>query len=103
MSVNFQWAFQLKQTKFKSHFVVLNARGLHTRPSTEIVKCLTKFKSDVSLKYRSTKVNGRSLMGILMLAAERGSKIEVTASGDDAEEAVNALVLLAQNQFYIKY
>lgn len=76
---------------------------MHTRPSTEIVKCLTKFKSDVFLKYKSTNVNGRSLMGILMLAAERGSRIEVSASGVDAEEAVNALLILAKNQFYIDY
>ena len=93
----------MKDTKFKSHFIVLNARGLHTRPSTEIVKCLTKFKSDVALKYKTTRVNGRSLMGILMLAAERGSRIEVSAMGDDAEQAVNAMLLLAKNQFYIKY
>lgn len=93
----------MTENKFKSFFIIQNARGLHTRPSTEIVKCLTKYKSEVQLRYKTTHVNGRSLMGILMLAAEKGSKIEVSAIGVDAEEAVNALILLAQNQFYIKY
>lgn len=89
--------------KYKGSFTVQNARGLHTRPSTEIVKCLTRFKSDVILKYKSIKVNGRSLMGILMLAAEKGARIEVNAQGDDAEEAVLALQTLAREQFHIKY
>ena len=93
----------MEKATYNNYFIVLNARGLHTRPSTEIVKCLTKFKSEVALKYKSTKVNGRSLMGILMLAAEKGSRIEVFATGDDAEEAVSALLLLAKNQFYINY
>lgn len=89
--------------KYKGSFTVQNVRGLHTRPSTEIVKCLTRFKSEVILKYKSIKVNGRSLMGILMLAAEKGARIEVNAQGDDAEEAVLALQTLAKEQFHIKY
>lgn len=89
--------------KHKGSFTVQNARGLHTRPSTEIVKCLTRFKSDVTLKYKSLKVNGRSLMGVLMLAAEKGARIEVQAQGEDAEEAVFALLNLANQQFHINY
>lgn len=89
--------------KHKGSFTVQNARGLHTRPSTEIVKCLTRFKSDVTLKYKSLKVNGRSLMGVLMLAAEKGARIEVQAQGEDAEEAVFALLSLANQQFHINY
>jgi phosphocarrier protein HPr len=63
--------------EFTGQFTVLNDRGLHTRPSTEIVKAVSHFKCDVTLKYKSIEVNARSLLGVLMLAAERGAKILV--------------------------
>jgi len=84
-------------------FVVKNDRGLHTRPSTEIVKCASLFKSQITLTYKKTTVNARSILGILMLAAEKGSRIKVTAKGPDAEEAVKAFKELAANLFHIKY
>lgn len=84
-------------------FVVLNDKGLHTRPSTELVKCAAGFNSQVSLSYRNYLVNAKSLLGILMLAAERGAKIAVEAVGDDAEAAIAAILDLAKNRFNIKY
>ena len=87
----------------KGSFKVKNDRGLHTRPSTEIVKCATSFRSDIKLTYQKTETNAKSLLGILMLAAEKGAKIKIVATGDDAEEAVNALLALAQNNFNIQY
>jgi len=84
-------------------FKIKNAKGLHTRPSTEIVKCATRFKSQISLTYRKTTVNARSLLGILMLAAEKGAKITVTASGEDALQAAEAMAELASQQFHMKY
>lgn len=93
-----------KQTPaVKDTFTVLNDRGLHTRPSTEIVKCLARFKCDISLTYKKTTVNARSLLGILMLAAERGSKIGIIARGSDAKEAVSALMALANDSFHMTY
>lgn len=92
-----------KINKVSRYFIIMNDRGLHTRPSTEIVKCVTPFKADVVLTYKKTSVNARSLLGILMLAAEKGAKIKVTAVGDDAEEVVEALLKLANNSFNIKY
>lgn len=89
--------------KMKAVFVVLNDKGLHTRPSTELVKCAARFSSRISLSYRNYVVNGKSLLGILMLAAERGAKIAVEAVGEDAEQAVAAILNLAQNRFNIKY
>jgi phosphocarrier protein HPr len=89
--------------KFKSVFTVRNDRGLHTRPSTEIVKCASSFKSEIHLIHHRTHVNAKSLLGILMLAATKGSKIKVEAEGVDAEEAVSTLVSLANNSFNIKY
>ncbi len=84
-------------------FVVKNDKGLHTRPSTELVKCAAGFSCRVCLFYRNYTVNAKSLLGILMLAAERGSKIRVEASGDDAQEAVDSILKLAQNKFNISY
>ena len=87
----------------KGFFIVANDKGLHTRPSTELVKCATKFQSSVTLTYQNITVNAKSLLGILTLAAARGSKIEVEANGDDAEIAVEKIQELARNKFYIHY
>ena len=89
--------------KVKSSFVVMNEKGLHTRPSTELVKCASSFKAQVSLVYQNSKVNAKSLLGILMLAASRGSKIKVEAEGEDAELAITSILNLAKNKFNIKY
>lgn len=93
----------LKKSQATGTFTVINDRGLHTRPSTEIVKCATSFKADVRLVYQKMEVNAKSLLGILMLAAAKGAKIAITAFGEDAEEAVASLIELAQNQFNMPY
>lgn len=89
--------------KTKASFVVLNKKGLHTRPSTELVKCATNFNAQVRLSYRNYVVSAKSILGILMLAAEMGAKVRVEAIGEDADLAVAAIVKLAKNQFNIKY
>ena len=89
--------------KVKGSFSIGNDRGLHTRPSMEIVKCATGFKSEISLTYQGNQVNAKSILGILMLAAGKGAKIQIEAIGEDAEEAVSVLVKLARNNFNIKY
>lgn len=93
----------LKKEKAKGCFVVGNDRGLHTRPSTEIVKCATSFRSEVRLAYQKNQVNAKSILGVLMLAAAKGAKITVEATGDDAHEAVSSIISLARNNFNIKY
>ena len=94
----------LKKTgKVKKSFVIINEKGLHTRPATELVKCATKFRADIKLSFQDLTINAKSLLGILMLAAARGAKIRIEAEGEDAEEAVNAIVELAKEKFYIKY
>jgi phosphocarrier protein HPr len=93
----------LIKKRIKGKFVVSNDRGLHTRPSTELVKCASAFKSQVYLIYHKHAVNAKSLLGVLMLAASKGSRIGVEAEGDDAEEAVESILDLAKNKFYIKY
>lgn len=89
--------------KSKGSFIVINEKGLHTRPSTELVKCAASFKSQVTLIYQNLTVNGKSLLGILMLAASRGAKINIEAVGEDAEAAVQSILNLARNKFNIKY
>jgi len=92
-----------KNSESKGVFVVRNDRGLHTRPCTELVKCATSFQSDLFLCYQKHRVNAKSILGILMLAATKGAKIKIHAEGSDSEEAVESIIRLAQNNFYIKY
>jgi len=93
----------MARRKIKDSFIVMNDKGLHTRPSTELVKCAATFKSQVMLSYQNITVNAKSLLGILMLAAVRGSRIIIEATGEDAEEAVKSIVGLARNKFNIRY
>ncbi len=89
--------------KVQGVFVVLNEKGLHTRPSTELVKCAMHFRAQISLSYQDYVVNAKSILGILMLAAERGSQIVVEAIGDDADSAIAAILKLAENKFHLHY
>ena len=84
-------------------FTVINDKGLHTRPSTELVKCASCFRSQIRLHYHSLEVDAKSLLDILILGAAKGSKIEIIATGDDAAEAVDAILQLANRKFHINY
>jgi phosphocarrier protein HPr len=87
----------------KKFFIVKNDKGLHTRPATEIVKCLAKFKSNITLQYGELTVNAKSLLGVMMLAAECGAKVNVEVTGEDAKECLKTLLELAEQKFYMKY
>ena len=78
---------------------ILNKNGLHARPAAEIVKILARYQSDVTIIREGTEVNGKSIMGVMMLAAECGSTLILRAEGSDAEEALDALSVLIQNKF----
>lgn len=93
----------LEEGVAKGVFTVLNDRGLHTRPATELVRCARKFRAEISLVHKKLKVNAKSILGILLLAAPRGSRIKVEAEGDDAEEALTALLDLSKSKFHIEY
>ena len=93
----------MTKQKIRTSFVVINEKGMHTRPSTELVKCASSFKSQVNLIYQNLTVNAKSLLGILMLAAARGARIKVEAEGEDAEEAVESIIALARNKFNMSY
>ncbi|MCD8480809.1 MAG: HPr family phosphocarrier protein [Candidatus Cloacimonetes bacterium] len=64
---------------------VTNKLGLHARPSALLVRAATKYRSEFFIEKDGTKVNGKSIMGVMMLAAECGSKLELTADGVDEE------------------
>jgi phosphocarrier protein HPr len=76
-----------------------NELGLHARPAAEFVKEASKFDSEIFVVKNGVQVNGKSIMGILTLAAERGSRITIKAKGADEERAVEALVLLVKSRF----
>jgi phosphocarrier protein HPr len=78
---------------------IANKNGLHARPAAEIVKLAAKFKSDIRLAREDLEVNGKSIMGVMMLAAEFGAALNVRADGPDAKEAVDALTTLISNRF----
>lgn len=70
---------------------VRNRHGLHARPASEFVKLASGFQSEVEVVKDELEVNGKSIMGVLMLAAEPGTELLLRARGSDAEEAVEAL------------
>jgi phosphocarrier protein HPr len=78
---------------------VVNALGIHARPSSEIVKLAAKFSAHITLARDGMSVNGKSIMGVMMLAAECGSIVTVTADGSDEAKALDALATLIGSKF----
>ena len=78
---------------------IVNRNGLHARPAAEIVKLASKFQSEITIVKDDLDVNGKSIMGVMMLAAEHGSSITLRAEGPDAPQALDALATLVSNKF----
>jgi phosphocarrier protein len=78
---------------------VVNRAGMHARPAAEFVKTAGRFSSDITVAKDGLEVNGKSIMGVLMLAAEQGSSLRIAASGSDAEAALSALADLVDRGF----
>jgi phosphocarrier protein len=79
--------------------VIRNKRGLHARASAKIVEASARFQSDIHVIKDGNAVNGRSIMGLMMLAASIGSEVEITAQGPDAAEALTAMLALVDAKF----
>ena len=77
----------------------MNQDGLHARPAAKIVRLASTFNSEVELFKDGMAVNGKSIMGVMMLAAECGSSLMVRADGADAKEAVDAICKLVEEGF----
>ncbi len=80
-------------------FTINNKLGLHARPAALFVQTVSKFESDISIQKGKLKVNGKSIMGVMMLAAAQGSSVLVRISGHDARKAMMAISKLFQNNF----
>ncbi|AMW04790.1 HPr family phosphocarrier protein [Gemmatimonas phototrophica] len=78
---------------------IVNKHGLHARPAAEMVKAASKFKSDITISRDDLEVNGKSIMGVMMLAAEYGATITLRAAGPDADDALEALSALVAARF----
>ena len=78
---------------------IANKNGLHARPAAEIVKTAAKFKSDITLVRDDLEVNGKSIMGVMMLAAEYGATLVLRADGADEQAAITAIAELIQSKF----
>lgn len=80
-------------------FLIKNDLGLHARAAAQFVKIASRFGAEVFVSKDSREVNGKSIMGILMLAAAKGSKITIRTEGSDGPEALAALEELIENKF----
>ncbi len=78
---------------------VQNSHGIHARPAAEIVKVAARFRSAITIIRDDLEVNGKSIMGVMMLAAECGATILIRAVGDDEAAAADALVALVNTRF----
>jgi phosphocarrier protein HPr len=78
---------------------IVNKNGLHARPAAEVVKTAAKFKSEITIVRDDLEVNGKSIMGVMMLAAEFGATLTVRAHGPDAQQAVDAITDLITHKF----
>ena len=79
---------------------IVNPLGLHARPAAELVKVANRFQSAVELRKDDLTVNGKSIMGVMMLAAECGSSLFIKTDGQDAAEAMEALLVLVAAGFH---
>lgn len=87
----------MKDMIIEKNIVIKNKQGLHARPAALFVQIANKFGCDITISKGKQKVNGKSIMGIMMLEAGSGSRVTIVAKGDDAEQAVAELEKLLLN------
>ncbi len=80
-------------------FVIVNTLGLHARAAAQLVQAANRYHSEIHVEKDGMQVNGKSIMGVLTLAAAKGTQITVTCNGDDADAAMQSLSALIQNGF----
>ena len=83
----------------QNDFVIVNRLGLHARASALFVKTASHFASDIKLSREDIEVNGKSIMGIMMLAASKGVTVRIVAEGEDEADAMKAIGDLINNGF----
>jgi phosphocarrier protein len=83
----------------KKKVTIVNEAGLHARPAAALVKTASKFQSDFFIHMYGYRVNGKSILGVMTLAAEKGAELELEVKGNDEKEALNAITQLIENGF----
>ena len=85
--------------KIEKEITIVNRLGMHARPAAMFVRVASRFRCEVWVEKENEQINGKSIMGLMMLAASTGCSIEVSASGPQAVEALDALEALVANKF----
>jgi len=83
----------------KKEITIINKLGLHARAAAKFVSLASSFASEITIGRDSKQVNGKSIMGVMMLAASKGTQLELCAEGSDESEAVQRLEELVENRF----
>mgnify|MGYP000844976124 FL=1 len=83
----------------KRDIEIINKLGLHARASAKLTQTATRFKCEVNLERNGRRVNAKSIMGVMMLAAGKGSTIQIETDGEDEADAMNDLVALINDKF----
>jgi phosphocarrier protein len=83
----------------KQDILIINKLGLHARASTKLTQTASQFKSDIWIERNGRRVNAKSIMGVMMLAASKGSTVSLEANGEDEAVAMEALMALINNRF----
>jgi phosphocarrier protein len=78
---------------------IINKLGMHARAAAKFVKLASSFESDIDIQKDSRRVNAKSIMGVMMLAANKGSTVTIHANGDDADKSLDALEQLINDRF----
>jgi phosphocarrier protein HPr len=78
----------MRMARLEKTFTIVNSLGLHARPAAQLVQAANRHRSEISFTKDGTTVNAKSIMGVLTLAAAKGSLLSVTCEGDDAESAL---------------
>jgi len=78
---------------------IVNELGLHARAAANFVKVANNFSAEITVEKNGVSANGKSIMGVMMLAAAKGSTLTITAEGEDAKESLKALTELVENKF----
>ena len=88
---------------YSANFTISNEKGLHTRPCTEIVRLAIQFNSEILLRTHGTVGDAKSVLSLLTLAAEKGTRIDIEAKGKDSQKAVLAIIELAKGGFHLSF
>jgi phosphocarrier protein len=83
----------------EQEFVVANRLGIHARVAAQIVKVASRYRSEIWISKSGTKANGKSILDLMTLVCPHGSKVHISISGPDAQDALNAIAALFQTKF----